>query len=371
MEEKDLNDGRDSAVAKEILQDLFAMYICFNIQSKSKNLFIQEIYGYIMVFFYSVFLHELYVADLFEKNLTTEKAKPLINEFRQRFLKRQAVLGKPHLEDIRKEMGIEFDHFVYDIILTVDENNKGKLYSINLGIWDLERIEKDKLEMFNALAGIPEYLIKKLLSSSEFKIIGNKALKAIDIACESYANEMDKKMSPIKYSYASATFFKNPEPQDQDKYLVLYYYSYFSWFNMLDEFVPALKVEGQVFGLNIPYSLMKLKAMLIVAFGESVLKLDTPVTQRIKKDLETHIVDLEIYRLNRRLRNNIHYKEVDVLADDELKRIDEFQRKYIQIVLSIFDGTIKFKIGKRYKFIKWIADHTDSRILEERNKLKK
>lgn len=364
MQNREKQNNQDKMVVKEILQDMFAMYVCFNVQSKIKNPYIQEIYGYIMVFFYSVFLHELYAANLIDKNSTTEKAKALINEFRQRFLKRQAILGKPHLEDIRKEMGIDFENFAYDIFLTVDENRKEKLYSINLGIWDLERIEKNKLEMFNALAGIPEYLIKKLISESGFKVIADKALKAIDIACESYANEMDEKMNPIKYPYASAVFFKNPEPQEQDKYLVLYYYSYFSWLNMLDEFIPSLKVEGQAFNLNISYSLMKLKAMFIVAFGEIVLKLDTPVMRRVKEALETCVVDSEIYRLNRRLRNNIHYKEVDELTNDELKRINEFQRKYIQIVLSIFEGAIKYKIGKRYRLIKWIADHTDSRMMK-------
>ena len=364
MQNCEKQNNQDKMVAKEILQDMFAMYVCFNVQCKLKNPYIQEIYGYIMVFFYSVFLHELYAANLIDKNSTTEKAKPLINEFRQRFLKRQAILGKSHLEGIREEMGIDFENFAYDILLTVDKDRKEKLYSINLGIRDLERIEKDKLEMFNALAGVPEYWIKKLISNSDFKVILDKVLKAIDIACESYANEMDKKMNPIKYPYASAVFFKNPEPQEQDKYLVLYYYSYFSWLNMLDEFVPSLKVERQAFDLNIPYSLMKLKAMFIVAFGEIVLKLDTPIMQRIKKELKTCFTDSEIYRLNRRLRNNIHYKEVDKLTNDELKRIDVFQRKYIQIVLSIFEGTIKYKIGKRYRFIKWIADHTDSRVLK-------
>lgn len=370
MQGKEIQDGQDYTVAKEILQDLFAMYICFNIQSKSKKLFVQEIYGYIMVFFYSVFLHELYVANLIDMNPTTEKAKTMINGFRQRFLKKKALLGKPHLEEIRKDMEIDFEHFIYDIILTVDETDMSKLYSINVGIWDLECIEKEKLEMFNVLAGIPEYLIKKLLSDFNENGIADNALKAIDIACESYAKEMDKKLCPIKYPYSSAVFFKNPELQEQDKYLIMYYYSYFSWFNMLDEFVPALKLEGEVFSLNIPYSLMKLKAMLVTMFGDVVSELDTPVVQELKKEFENCFGESDIYILNRRLRNNIHYTEVNEISNSELKRVDDFQRKYIKTVLSVFEEKIKFKIGKWYHFIKWIADHTDSRMLKEKNRKK-
>ena len=66
------------------------------------------------------------------------------------------------------------------------------------------------------------------------------------------------------------------------------------------------------------------------------------------------------FKLNRRLRNNIHYKNVDILAGPELKQIDAFQSEYIEIILSVFHSKIKFKFGKWYHLIKWVADHTDS-----------
>lgn len=177
-------------------------------------------------------------------------------------------------------------------------------------------------------------------------------IKAIDITCETYARELDEKMNPVKYPYASAVFFKNPEPQDQDKYLILYYYSYFSLFNMLDEFVPALNVETRALGLNISYSMMKLKAMLVVVFGDILLDLDTPMARVIKKEFKNSFGDSDIYSLNRRLRDNIHYKKVDEISESELKRIDNFQRKYMQIVLAVFEGNIKFEFGPWYQFIK-------------------
>ena len=131
MEEETLEENHQREIAYEVLQDLFTMYMCFNIQSKIKNPFIQELYGYIMVFFYSVFLHELYKANLIDENQYTKIPKSLMNEFRQRFLKKKAEVGKPHLDSIRKEMGIDFDHFMYDIILTVDAKDRSKLYSVN------------------------------------------------------------------------------------------------------------------------------------------------------------------------------------------------------------------------------------------------
>ena len=72
MEEATLKENHQRKIAYEVLQDLFTMYMCFNIQSKIKNPFIQELYGYIMVFFYSVFLHELYKANLIDENQYTK-----------------------------------------------------------------------------------------------------------------------------------------------------------------------------------------------------------------------------------------------------------------------------------------------------------
>lgn len=366
LEEAELVENHQKEIACEILQDLFTMYMCFNIQSKIKNPFIQELYGYIMVFFYSVFLHELYKANLIDENQYTKIPKSLMNEFRQRFLKKKAEVGKPHLDSIRKEMGIEFDYFMYDIILTVDSKDRSKLYSVNLGLWDLERIEKEKLELFNTLAGFPEKLIKELFSEVANQEVADDFIKIFDVACEAHAAKLESKMSPVKYPYASAVFFKNPEPEEQDKYTVMYYYSYFSLFGMLDEFVPALKVEGEVINIDVSYSVMKLKAMLICTFGDAIFELKTPMVQSIKKEIEDSFGESDVFKINRRLRNNLHYNSVEKLSDIELERIDIFQRKYMEIVLDTFKKNIKFKIGKWYQLIKWIADHTDEKILEEK-----
>lgn len=368
MEEAVLEGNNQRQIASEVLQDLFTMYICFNIQSKIKNPFIQELYGYIMVFFYSVFLHELYKANLIDENQYTKIPKSLMNEFRLRFLKKKAEMGKPHLDSIREEMGIDFDHFMYDIILTVDANDRSKLYSVNLGFWDLERIEKEKLELFNSLAGFPEKFIRELFGEMTDQKVADDLIKLLDAACETHAAKLDNIISPVKYPYSSAVFFKNPEPAEQDKYIVMYYYSYFSLFDMLDAFVPALKVNGEVMNINVSYSMMKLKAMLIVVFGEALSGIDTAMVKNIKKQIEDYFGESDVFKLNRRLRNNIHYNKVDKLSDVELEKVDNFQRKYMEIVLDVFKENIKFKIGKWYQLIKWIADHTDEKILEEKKK---
>ena len=97
--------------------------------------------------------------------------------------------------------------------------------------------------MFNSAAEVPENLIKELFDSLEEKDIAENIIKAFDEVCELKAKAIENKIHPIKYPYASAVFFKNPEPCNQDKYLVLYYYTYFSLLHMLNEFVPAIRLE--------------------------------------------------------------------------------------------------------------------------------
>lgn len=362
IEEVGLKENQQREIAGEVFQDLLTMYMCFDIQSKIKNPFIQELYGYIMVFFYSIFLHELYKANLIDENQYSRIPKTLMNKLRQRFLKKKAEIGKPHLDSIRKEMGLDLDYFVYDIILTVDEKNRSKLYSINLGIWDLERIEKEKLKLFNSLVGFPEKLIKELFCEMTDQEVADDLLKRLDVACEIQAAKLDNMISPVKYPYASAVFFKDPTLGKQDKYIVMYYYSYFSLFDMLDAFVPKLQMNGEMKNINISYSMMKLKAMLIVVFGEVISEMDTTMVKNIKKQMEDYFGKSDEFILNRRLRNNLHYNSVDKLSVMELEKIDVFQRKYMKIVLDIFNKNIKFKFGKGYQLIKWIADHSDENI---------
>ena len=37
-------------VATEVIQDMFTLYLCFQTQSKVKNIFIQELYGSVFLF---------------------------------------------------------------------------------------------------------------------------------------------------------------------------------------------------------------------------------------------------------------------------------------------------------------------------------
>ena len=160
-------------VATEVIQDMFTLYLCFQTQSKVKNIFIQELYGYVEVYFYSVFLHELIKADLIERAAVSKDVKKLLEEFRLRFLKKNALIGGSHTQKIREEMGIDFEHYMYDLVLTTEKADEKKLYAINFSFWDLANMDKVKVDTFNSLAQIPEKLIEESFQSLQEKELGD------------------------------------------------------------------------------------------------------------------------------------------------------------------------------------------------------
>lgn len=113
---------------------------------------------------------------------------------------------------------------------------------------------------------------------------------------------------------------------------------------------------------------MKLKAMLIEQFGSNIKNLNTPMAEEIKREIEDSIHEKDAFKVNRKLRNNIHYTEIDIISDLEWKMTNKFQNKYFDIVLKTFNKYLHFKFGKKYRFIRWIADHTDSKMRELKKK---
>ena len=331
-------DNKDNRIAFEILQDLFTIFACFKTQEKVKNPFVQELYGYIMVYFYSVFLHELFQANLIDNNTNCENIKKLVKDFRQRFLKQEALIEGKLTNKIINEMGLDFQHFVYDLVLTTDKKDQSILYAVNLGLWDLEHIEKDKVELFNANAQVPEILVKKILYN-----FGNK--EDIDLLVEKFekifegmAAKVEAEMQPIKYPYSSGILFVGNELSEQDKILILFYYSYFLLFIIVDDLVPPLKFEIGEITIDIKRSLMKLKAMLIENFGKNIMKIDTPMVNNLKNKIDESFGESKVFQLNRKLRNNIHYDETKYIGECkcQYKNVGFIQNNYVEKPTFLF-----------------------------------
>ena len=70
------------------------------------------------------------------------------------------------------------------------------------------------------------------------------------------------------------------------------------------------------------------------------------------------------------MKNNIHYKKTTVYGKDEIVKLYAQQELYLEAVKKIFDSKIKYKVGWKYRLIRFIADKTDATMIEVRKKNK-
>lgn len=309
-------------------------------------------------------------AELIEEQYIDQNVRNFIQELRVRFLKRKAKETGAHINKIYDEMGIEFEHFMYDLILTVDQKDNTNLYSISFGLWDLATMKKDNVLLFNSLAQMPEKIIEGIFKQYD-DALSRDVLEKIEKICENKATEVERMMAPVKYPYPSGVLFRNPEPCKQDKFLILYYYSYFKLFQIVDMLIPNFKVEVGDLCIDVSCSLKKLKAMLIEQFGNEIRALDTEMVSDIKQNLIESIHEEDIFKVNRKLRNNLHYSVIENIEQEEWGKIQVFQKQYFEIVLKTFEKNLRFNFGRWYRFIRWIADHTDSTMREKRKEIKR
>lgn len=348
----------------EIIQDAFLSYWIFSVQKKCDNVYLKELLGYLGLMTCSVFLNELFKSDFVEKEDIPEDSKKILDKFRDRLIK-QEVHESKKIKKIALDMGIDHDHYCYDVILTVNTKMDNELLTINFSLWDVFNMDKEEIESFSSLANIPEIIIKYLLR----KLSGGSERLFLEVEkyCIATAMTLEKIVVPEKYQYASSVFFKDWRICEEDINFILFYYTYSKLIYMIDTFVPF---DGFDFGnihIDFKYAKMKLKSVFIETIGKDIGRLDTPVVNNICSKLES--IDNDFYHCNRELRNNIHYGKKTIITDKELSFIEKGQTEYLQTLQKVFLDNINYNLGTKYKIIKWVADHTDSNVRKKKEEV--
>lgn len=279
-----------------------------------------------------------------------------------RFLKKHALPGSTTIATIAQEMQIDFDHYFIESFVTVDTEND-ELIGINFGTHDFQIINDNDWRIFNEL-------IITIIIGVE-RNYDRDTIDKIESFCKIYAREIEKQMPVKNYFYASGVMFKSPELCKDDKYLIMYYYTYMKLVAYADFLIPP-PGYGDDNAINKAFrvSAMKMKAAMIESFGTCIKEPKTPLSEVIYIRVNDH-VDQNAFSQNRRLRDNIHYKYHNDFSPEELDLIDRFQRKYFQIVFMSFDEQLKIRIDRKYKAVMWIADHTDTERRKARGQMRR
>ncbi|MGF6990526.1 hypothetical protein M2150_001791 [Lachnospiraceae bacterium PM6-15] len=349
----------------DICQDLIFISFIYSIQRKMKEPYYQELYGYIGVMALNIVLHELIQSKIIDPDLVSEEARSVLRSIRSRYLKEIPMEDSKVISKILNEMGTDFEHYVFDMVLSVDRNKNDRLLAINFSFWDLENYIKDHGDIVHILSELPMQLLEAF---SQIFMGSEELVTFVEEASSRSAEVIESSIKLEKKSYASGVFFKNPEPIKQDKVLILYHYTIFSLLELMDELIPNIQIPVGNYLLDTDIAKMKLKALFIEVFGVNMKRMETPVVSEIKKLLNNEIKDASFFPLNRKLRNNIHYGRIDKITQEEYKLIGITQTIYIQQVMKVFRKKTKYKLGNWYQFIKWIANNTDANMIEEKKR---
>ena len=346
--------------AAEFNQDLLMLYACHKTQLAIKNRALRELYLLMEFHMLTIILYEFVKAEDIQRHIPKEDWK-FLQKWRKRFLKKHAVPGSKTVGTIAKEMEIDFDHYFIESIVSINLKT-GDLLGINFGTYDLQILNDYEWRIVNELA---ETVIQGLERNFE-----RITIVQIESFCKKYAAAIEMHFSVQHYYYASGVMFRHPEPCDEDKYMIMYYYTFMKMAFLADILIPPLDSDAALIGIDYRVSIMKIRAEIIESFGECIKAPKTPLASDIAIRINDH-VDKTVFALNRALRDNLHYDWHYDFTVEELSQIDRFQKSYFEMVLMSFYERLNIKVGRVYRTVMWIADHTDTERVKARRQMKK
>ena len=357
---KDLDSSRngtnamDLNVAEELVKDMYFVTELIQIQEYIENEWLRDYYCKIAISYLSVILHECFQANLINKEKFSKDVIKILSSIRQRMIKLVPNGDSESMKRIMDTMEVDFDHYCFDIQIILNELNKKELFGINFTYYDYLKEKKEK-DIFDDLIKFPFEVITYLKTNMG---IENKK-RYSDIG-----NSISKKVVLRSYPYASGVFLGRPEICREDKIVVLYYYILVKQAIALDFLVPK-NLYPDEYEIDTMSAKCKFRAIIIENIGLYLKKANSSLAEEMRVAIND-AMDVAFYKVNRSVKNNIHYKKTTVYSKAEIEKLYFQQGMYLKIVKKIFDSKIKYKIGFIYKIIRYVADKTDATMIEIR-----
>lgn len=329
---------KEKKIVNEILNDAFWLGFILEIKRGITNYNRKEILSSFLIFYSSIFCEETIQSGhggLSGKRDVTLKD---IEDFRHYNLKYCPSIKSSNTNQILEEMGISFDNFVFDTVLTL---NRDELLDINFRNWKFNK--KEEFELLDGVVSTPIRWIEILMSD-------------IYIYIEKIFEEMSKKYikkietyNINKKSYSTYKLFKNNKLNNDEKLYILQRYglikSVMFLNNIIDENI-SLDVDCWHFDFNI--FITKCKAILIEMFWNDFKSNKSLNILEIISNKNKIIIPENFYSINRKCRNNLHYSDYHNLSKEDRNILSEFQEKYLNNVIDTFNENITLKFGIFY-----------------------
>lgn len=349
--EKNFNRKIDINSLCEILQDNFLIVILGNILNKISNIEAKIAIEEFISDFSPVLIYEAYYYlrnnNLIkeEKFYRSKELKDKVTDYRMLTTKKK-IKESSYIEKIKQQMGIEFDDEIYDINVIVKDN---KVKRFNFAEYN-KREDKEFLEMcYLTNEEFSKVCFKEIMKISEFdyKNIINDILdkKSKEI------KKLERRLAGTRYSYKSSKIFKNSSILENDKIFILYRINILQIIIELRDFFRKMEITASINNkiiLDTNRFINKIIALEIDILGNDIRSLNTEYITKLQQKLDKKMLqeNKDFYSLSRKLRNNIHYENIEELDLNTYNNIEILQDNYIDLVYDIMIKELFFKLDE-------------------------
>lgn len=242
------------------------------------------------------------------------------------------------------EMGLNFNKKVYDMNLVLCNN---KLMSMNYEDY-IDKIDEKEIDFWNSLFDFPRRTLNAFILAFNFDTSLDDLFVHFSEQLEEIASDIENKLVCNRYSYSSYTLFSLSKTLDTlDKIFVLYRYRMISSATNIEHVVPLVDIKiGDKIIVSFKKFFRKYKALVIDIVGEEIKNMDTEFSCAIKEAIQRKIDNNKFWKLNRTIRNNLHYVETKLLAKEDLAIVDHYQQIYLSIINDYILDNLNIHISK-------------------------
>lgn len=269
-----------------------------------------------------------------------------IHDERQRAIK-CIIVKSSRKEEIAQDMGLDFNNKVYDMNIIIGNN---KLFGMNYEDY-MDRVDEENFDFWESLFDFPRRTLDAFILSLNFDINLDNVFENISEQLEQIALDVENKLHCSRYSYSSYTLFSKSKSLDIiDKIFILYRYRMISSVTNIEHVLPSFSIDlGNNCVICLKKFFRKYKAIIIEIVGKELKNMDTEFCNNIKRSLESDIQNDNFWKLNRIIRNNLHYGKTITLKNEELAIVDHYQTVYLNIISEHMVDNLNIQIDKECK----------------------
>lgn len=327
-------------IGLEMLNDSFWLGIILTTEDTIKDLTLKALLTDFLLFFSSSFCEEIIIYKFGEVRDSNYVSNTKIKELRKRYFKKCPLYNSKNMKNIIKEMGIDFDNYVFDnVLFYVDDE------LIDINSRTLFNKNKDDFDLYNGIVLSPRRWIKNFYPQL------NDMFEEIR---KPYVDEFVRRFSEINVtfkSYSSNKLFDNSLSKDEKIYIMqrmglLKTTMYFSKIFGNENFINTN--EAKNIKISFDAFLIKVKAELIELLWNDNCQNNIPFLKKIIENYPCEIINA-FFPINRKCRDNIHYGFYNELTSTELNILNKYQDVYLKYVIKEFEKELKIKFGVGYK----------------------